>query len=538
MNRLLFGTIFVCLNLPAQSGNELHTAIAKYARSSVETQLKDPRFAPSLSTGAVSMGYADLYRTRATTFAALLLYRATTGKNIDSLAGGAIAAAISSRTDTQAEAQPAADGSTSLVTKGLAPKVLSWAVEHGALTRVVEQTNVTFRGNAGGIVRALAKESPVDILFPEKTWWNGLSLAVTFDTNRGSQPGTLLANAQQVTAWSVRSEVLNRRDPSASQYRLRWQNLGNSNFGALAGTDRLVLASLSNCPPWNALMEQFLGEMEKEVDQPSRAVLKANGSLDALHEKAAEITGRYLSRMEAFVFQDADTEIQKSLDQLLRSLNDYYAAFERAISQREDLKSWISQGVLLTADWSVKRDVKLPDLSTVTGVFEISPDKARKHELTLNGSVSFFNTKPEAAKYKQLRDTKVAVQYDVPLKLKGGSGAGFVLTLASRWEHIPDPTPLTTAAAMAMVDGSAAGSQPVTGATSPANMMMAAPMVPAGDVGVFQAKFTIPLGNTGLRLPFSLTASNRKGYIQEKWSIGANFGLTLNFDSLIPSLKK
>ncbi|MBL8227542.1 MAG: hypothetical protein JNL98_03660 [Bryobacterales bacterium] len=534
MIRLLFGTIFACVVLSAQSGNALHTAIAKYARSSAEAQLKaraaNPAFASRIAAGTLPIGYAEVYSERATTFAALVLYHSATGKNIDTLAGGAIAAAISRRTDTQAEAQPAADGSTSLVTKGLAPKVLSWAVEHGALTRVVEQTNVTFRGNAGGIVRALAKESPVDILFPEKTWWNGLSMAVTFDTNRGSQPGTLLANAQQVTAWSVRSEVLNRRDPSASQYRLRWQNLGNSNFRLLADTDGRILASLSNWPLWKALMDQFAAELTKDVDAPSMAVVKANGSLDALHEKAAEIAGRYLSQMEALAFPQ-DPVLKSSFD-------DYYAALERAISQREDLKSWISQGVLLTADWSVKRDVNLPDLSTVTGVFEISPDKARKHELTVNGSVSFFNTKPQAAKYEQLRDTKVAIQYDVPFKLKGGSGAGFVLTLASRWEHIPDPTPLTTAAAMAMVDGSATGSQPATGATSPASMMMAAPMVPAGDVGVFQAKFTIPLGNTGLRLPFSLTASNRKGYIQEKWSIGANFGLTLNFDSLIPSLKK
>jgi len=53
-----------------------------------------------------------------------------------------------------------------------------------------------------------------------------------------------------------------------------------------------------------------------------------------------------------------------------------------------------------------------------------------------------------------------------------------------------------------------------------------------GDIGVGQFKWTIPIGDTGLRLPLSFTFANRTELIKEK-EVRGNFGLTIDFDSII-----
>jgi hypothetical protein len=515
-----FALVVVVLAATAQAQNEeLHRWIAVYAKNSVEAQLQARRanrqVLAAIEAGQVPVGYAEFYTARAADLIPLVVYQRITGTTLDNLAGGALTAAFSQRTDTQTEAPSESDASTSLVMKGLAPKVLAWAVEHGALHREVKDTNVTFRGNLAGIARALADESPVEVLFPEKTWWNGVSLAVTFDTNRGPQPGTLLANKQQIAAWTVRSELLNRRDPTAAQYRNQWLGLAVNEFNRLSSTSMEVTKQLQE----SNLMNNLIAELEKKVDEPSRQDVRDNASMEKWHAAAAEIAERQFAQIAA---ADLPGELRLAIEA-------YYEALEPALRRREELKAFIARGYLATVDFTVKRDVSLPDLSTFTGMFEISPDRARKHELTFNGSVSFFNALPQNATYKRLRDTKVSTQYDIPLKFAGGAGANMLMSFAGRWEHIPDPVPMSTNDALALV-GAVTAPSPST--------PLAAPLVPAGNIGVFQAKFTIPLGNTGMRLPLSFTTSNRKNLIEEKWSFGANFGLTLNFDALIPALKR
>jgi len=54
-----------------------------------------------------------------------------------------------------------------------------------------------------------------------------------------------------------------------------------------------------------------------------------------------------------------------------------------------------------------------------------------------------------------------------------------------------------------------------------------------GKIGLFQAKYTIPLGNgTGVQLPISITYSNRTDLIKET-SVQANIGITFDMSKLI-----
>jgi hypothetical protein len=52
-----------------------------------------------------------------------------------------------------------------------------------------------------------------------------------------------------------------------------------------------------------------------------------------------------------------------------------------------------------------------------------------------------------------------------------------------------------------------------------------------GDIAVGQIKFTIPIGDLGIRLPLSVTFANRTDLIKES-TVRANFGFTFDLDPL------
>ena len=57
----------------------------------------------------------------------------------------------------------------------------------------------------------------------------------------------------------------------------------------------------------------------------------------------------------------------------------------------------------------------------------------------------------------------------------------------------------------------------------------------SNSTGKGQAKLTIPLGNTGIQLPLSLTVANRTELIKEK-EVRGQFGFTFDFSKLVNAL--
>ncbi len=52
-----------------------------------------------------------------------------------------------------------------------------------------------------------------------------------------------------------------------------------------------------------------------------------------------------------------------------------------------------------------------------------------------------------------------------------------------------------------------------------------------GNIGIFQAKYSIPLGDSGVQIPISFTASNRTELIKEK-DMRGNIGISFDLDKL------
>src|SRR5205085_507175 len=104
---------------------------------------------------------------------------------------------------------------------------LGFAVENGGLTRTVDGTTVTFRGNPVGLVEAFQKTGFIPSYQDSKSTelLRKLSFSVSFDTSRGNTPGTLLANRQQLSSYSFRYEFKNDRDPRNKKYADEWAKL-------------------------------------------------------------------------------------------------------------------------------------------------------------------------------------------------------------------------------------------------------------------------------------------------------------------------
>src|SRR6185437_4626862 len=133
-------------------------------------------------------------------------------------------------------------------------------------------------------------------------------------------------------------------------------------------------------------------------------------------------------------------------------------------------------------DWTVTRDPSVPDLSTITGIVETSIGPGRRHDFTFNAAAVFFNGATKAPVH-QFHDFKTTAQYDIPLGSYQSYGP-FVFSLAARYEFVPNDT-LSPGGTL-----TGTGATPVTAA-------------PSGNLVIGQAKLTIPVKGSGVRIPLS-----------------------------------
>ena len=127
------------------------------------------------------------------------------------------------RVDKQLGSGSSASGSTSVTEKGAVPEILAFAVENGALTKSQSGTTISFKGNPVGIVNSLIANS-----LPPTGPLSRLAFGLEFDASRGSdesQAPVFEGDPQQLSAFSVKYEILNHRDPDSRQFQERADRL-------------------------------------------------------------------------------------------------------------------------------------------------------------------------------------------------------------------------------------------------------------------------------------------------------------------------
>ena len=146
----------------------------------------------------------------------------------------------------------------------------------------------------------------------------------------------------------------------------------------------------------------------------------------------------------------------------------------------------------------------LPNLSNINLIAEFPLIK--RSQLALNASTSVFTSLPAGSTSGAIRDYRVSGQTDIPLPELPQLGkstlslSGLFLSLLEE----PLGQPL-------LVNGVAESRK--------------------GNIRLFQATLSVPIKGAGVKIPLSITASNRTELIKES-DVRGTIGITLDLDSL------
>lgn len=433
-----------------------------------------------------------------------------TGPDIDKELRAFILDTENKRNDKQVGGDSKSSGTTSLAVKGGVPQFLSWATEHGAATGSRSGNTVTFRVNPVGLLDSLSSYRPIEglevgqVFTPPDAFTQLLkkfSIGLSFDISRGTDPPTLIGSKQQLAAFSVRYNFLNRKDPLHPAYRADWEAFRKGSlipFAQItrANYDKLVCSdNETGCDSTkfkNADLEKWRSDTEKKLQELN---LKGKSNIERV-ELVRKIIVEQLAAMPLAKLK-VDQVIMAAITTEGKGLINYYAT-------KKKLQDRIAKGEVLTLEYTNYREVNAPDFSNIRFIAE--KGFGSEWNLTANASLSFLNKMPTglaATTVKRIRDFDFTLQLEKPL-MEMAFGRP-VLSFAGQWQRLP--------ANIIGPDGKLKANT-------------------KGDAAIGQLKLTIPINGTGIKLPFSVTFANRSELVKES-TVRGNFGFTFDLDRLL-----
>jgi hypothetical protein len=403
------------------------------------------------------------------------------------------------RTDKQVGSAPSNSGSTSLVVKGGVPSVLGWAVENGSATTNVSGTNITFRFNPVGTVQALSgtgyitgfRRAQDDALL---NFFRKTSIGLTFDTSRGNDPGTFTGKKQQLAAVSFRYQFVNEREPRLKRYQKDWEQFVATEGVAFAKTVYSTTLAIQQLTGPKGMREYKFKDLALQswLEQTDQLLSGPGLSTEA-------IKGILIKQFDLLPIKQLSTETADAL-------TDFGTALVKYSEAKNNLLDKIAKGRVVTFEYTNNRQVNSPDTSSFNFIAE--GGSAKRIDLTLNAALNIFNKKPVGLNVGRVRDFQFAGQLDVPLGDVFGLGQS-VLSFAGRYQRLMENA-----------------------------ITQAGTVIPntKGDIAYGQAKLTVPIKGTGIRIPFSISFSNRTELIKEK-DVRGNFGFTFDLDSIFARFK-
>lgn len=384
------------------------------------------------------------------------------------------------RVDKQLGSGSSASGSTSVTEKGAVPKILAFAVENGALTKSQSGTTISFKGNPVGIVNSLIADS-----LPPTGPLSRLAFGLEFDADRGSdesQAPVFEGDPQQLSAFSVKYEILNHRDPNSPQFQERADRLYMQQRAGNTTTTRGINETLL------AYETNFVKGMTESAHQAAFNTWSAAAAtaLDAApEEQLMKVLDEQLALLSAQVPFTTDE---------LAAFDKYVEFYGKLLDSRDALLELAGTGAVMSIEYLNSRPVDQPTESTFKWLYEWSAINGRM-DLTANASTTVLNgTIPDGS--ERLKAWAIAAQTDFPL----GSirqGRTLIFSLSGRAEGT-----------------------------------IVAPTNDRETIWLGQAKLTFPVKDAGMKLPLSVTVASRTDLIDET-VVRGNIGLTFNLDSLL-----
>lgn len=228
-----------------------------------------------------------------------------------------------------------------------------------------------------------------------------LSFSASFDASSGSDTSaTFTGDQQQLSQWSARAQVVNRRDPMRAEYRQRWQALTAGPQSSLAQASGGAYAALTSDPAFQIWLSN------------ARAAVAA--------ATAASVESTLFAQMAMFPLDNLSPATRRALAEYDRVAT----AFVRA---RQEVLDDIASGAQVALEFTSDRPLLGPQTSNIRLIGGLGGSV----DLTGNGAVTLFDKLPAGAR-NRVRDIQVAVELAVKLGSAATTGP-FVLAFAGKY---------------------------------------------------------------------------------------------------------
>jgi hypothetical protein len=422
-----------------------------------------------------------------------------------------LSAAEQKRIDKQIGSGANTSGTTSLVSKGSVPALFGLAVESGAITQDANGRTITFRANPAGFIKALVKQNyltsgSTNILTnrPETDFWysalNKASVAISFDTSKGQSAGTFTAERSQLTSYSAHIDIINHRDPRDKKNEKLWEQLRNEVGKTLADELTEFAPKLDAVNGYDQWVIETASELHKASsdDEIESTFLERAERLQTLLNKDREFIEFMNSRVTPAVNAYAEARVG-----LLNKINKSLSAAFDYTNTRQVVTLGETESGMITLPTGAPND--LPNLGnfllTVSGRF------IGQSEITANISGTRFNGRRVGPNIGRWRDARAGLQIDVPLP-----------KIRMEWEK---PTLTFSYLYLNLLEEPLGEKILVNGVEQSRK----------GPINFGQVKLEFPTGSSGVRIPLSMTFSNRTELIKEN-QVRGQIGITFDFDKI------
>jgi hypothetical protein len=249
------------------------------------------------------------------------------------------------------------------------------------------------------------------------------------------------------------------------------------------------------------------GELQNETLQ--NWVTATNVALKAKRTDATALEDPSIEEVRAILEEQAAllpvSELDKDLE-LTDAMTKFIAAYAPYLAKRKEIMDEVMKGTLVTFEYTNYREPNAPDLSNLRFVYE--KGTLGGIDFTANASLTFFNKRPVGPDVQRLRDFDFSGQLDKKLDGVMGLGPAY-LSFTGKYQRL-------TSNAVAFYWTIFPNTK--------------------GDIAAGQIKLTIPLKDSGIKIPFSITFANRTELIRER-EVRGNFGFTFDVDTLFARFK-
>ena len=491
------GTDCAAILLDPKKFSRADQAVCFLARSIVNRRIAN------VGSPGIDLNTEDLSFLLPALFAQIV--RSTPNLAVDAAVKSFVVDVEASRTDKQLGADSKAAGTTSLGVKGGIPQVISWAVENGGGVASVDGTTLTFRLNPVGFIEGLSSQGYISGFRNNEDdaltkFFRRTSLGFSFDTSRDTDPPTFTGSKRQLSAISARYNFINQRDPRAERYRQKWDDFFQREGIAFTNqqTQQLMKLQMSTVAGdfKNPDLQNWLNATNVSLN--GTQIRPTDVNKNQAIEEVRKVIDQRLAQLPAQTIE-SDAEVTSAL-------TDFIAAYIPFLAEKKRIMDEISKGTLVTFEYTNYREPNAPDLSNFRFVAEKGTTGGL--DFTANASVTMYNKRPVGPNVQRLRDFDFTANLDKKLDDVMGLGPA-TLTFAGKYQRL-------TSNAVAF-DGTVL---PLT----------------KGDIAAGQIKLTIPIGTSGIKMPFSITFANRTELVRERETRG-NFGFTFDLDTLFARFK-